>query len=111
EINNYDRRFQLRGDQKTSSQIVLITIRQSDFATIYDARTNSLDNMNEVTDITDSFFWNKPIWSDLLFRILKQNPKAIGVTLYFGDNVGLVRLTPEEKNIFLDPRIFWSSTT
>lgn len=111
EINNYDQRFQLRGDQKTSSQIVLITIHQSDFATIYDARTNSLDNMNEVTDITDSFFWNKPIWSELLSRILKQNPKAIGVALYFGDNVGLIRLTPEEQNIFLDQRIFWSSTT
>ncbi|WP_374032592.1 hypothetical protein [Bdellovibrio bacteriovorus] len=60
EITSYDQRFQLRGDQKTSPQIVLITIKQSDFAMIYDARTNFLDNMSEVTDITDSFFWNKP---------------------------------------------------
>ncbi|MGZ3768062.1 MAG: ATP-binding protein [Bdellovibrio sp.] len=111
EINSYDRRFQLRGDQKTSSQIVLITIRQSDFATIYNSRTNFLNNMSEVTDITDSFFWNKQIWSELLLRILKQNPKSIGITLYFGDNIGTIKLSQEEKNLFFDPRIVWASTT
>nr|BFD59215.1 hypothetical protein CKG001_13220 [Bdellovibrio sp. CKG001]BFD62592.1 hypothetical protein BdHM001_12730 [Bdellovibrio sp. HM001] len=111
EITSYDQRFQLRGDQKTSSQIVLITIRQSDFSMIYDSRTNFLDNMSEVTDITDSFFWNKPLWSELLLRILRQNPKSVGVTLYFGDNVGSVRMTPEEQRLFLDPRVVWASTT
>lgn len=111
EINSYDQRFQLRGDQHVSSQIVLITIRQSDFAAIYDARTNYLDNMKEVTDITDSFFWNKEIWSEMLFRILKQNPKSVGVTLYFGDNIGTVRLFAEEAKVFSDPRIVWASTT
>ena len=94
EITSYDQRFQLRGDQKTSPQIVLITIKQSDFAMIYDARTNFLDNMSEVTDITDSFFWNKPLWSELLLRILRQNPQSVGVTLYFGDNICTVRMTP-----------------
>ncbi|WP_295905137.1 CHASE2 and HATPase_c domain-containing protein [uncultured Bdellovibrio sp.] len=111
EINAYDQRFQLRGDQKASSQIVLITIRQSDFAAIYESRTNFLDNMSEVTDITDSFFWNKQIWSELLLRILRQNPRSVGVTLYFGDNVGTVRLSPEEQKLFLDSRVVWASTT
>lgn len=111
EISSYDERFQLRGDQKTSSQIVLITIRQSDFATIYDSRTNFLNNMSEVTDITDSFFWDKRIWTELLLRILRQNPKSVGVTLYFGDNVGSVHLTPEEEQLFMDKRVVWASTT
>lgn len=111
ELGAYDRRFQLRGEQKTSSDIVLVTIRQSDFATIYDTRTNFLDNMTEVTDITDSFFWNKRIWSELLLKILKQDPRSVGVSLYFGDNVGSVRLTPEEQRLFLDPRIVWATTT
>jgi len=111
EINAYDQRFQLRGDQKVSPAIVLITIRQSDFSNVYESRTNFLDNMSEVTDITDSFFWNKQIWSELLLRILRQNPKAVGVTLYFGDNIGSVRLSPEEQRLFLDPRVVWASTT
>ncbi|AHI05537.1 sensory transduction histidine kinase [Bdellovibrio bacteriovorus W] len=110
EIQSYDQRFKLRGDQKTSPNIVLITIRQSDFANVYDARTNFLDNMHEVTDITDSYFWNRQIWSRMLSRILKQNPKSVGVTLYFGDNIGTIRLNKEEDRIFHDPRIIWSST-
>ncbi|WP_291516287.1 CHASE2 and HATPase_c domain-containing protein [Bdellovibrio sp. ArHS] len=111
EITSYDQRFQLRGDQRASQQIVLITIRQSDFATIYDSRTNFLDNMSEVTDITDSFFWNKPVWNELLLKILRQNPRSVGVTLYFGDNIGTVRLSQEEQRLFLDKRVVWASTT
>lgn len=111
EINSYDQRFQLRGDQKTSSQIVLITMHQSDFSNIYEARTGGLANMNEITDITDSYFWNKRIWSELLSKLLRQNPRSIGVTLYFGDNIGAVRMTSDEYNMFLDPRIYWASTT
>lgn len=111
ELNSYDQRFQLRGDQKVSKQIVLISIRQADFSTIYDSRTNFLGNMNEVTDITDSFFWNKRIWSKLLQKVLQQDPKAIGVTLYFGDNIGSVRLTTEEQKLFLDPKIKWATST
>lgn len=111
EINSYDQRFQLRGDQKVSSQIVMITIRQADIANIYNNRTNSLGNIDEATDITDSFFWDQKTWTELLSRLLKQNPRSIGVVLYFGDNIGAVRLSPSEQALFADPRIIWSSTT
>ncbi|MNK52436.1 Histidine protein kinase DivJ [compost metagenome] len=111
EISSYDKRFQLRGDQKASPQIVLITINQSDFANVYDQRTNFLGNISEVTDITDSFFWNKKIWTELLTKILKQDPRTVGVTLYFGDNIGAMKPSPEEFKVFQDPRIFWSTTT
>ena len=111
EINSYDQRFQLRGDQKTSSDIVLITISQSDFSNVYTKRTNSLGDISEATDITDSYFWNKNIWSKLLSRLLRQNPKSIGVVLYFSDNIGSVHMPSEEQTLFHDPRIFWASTT
>ncbi|MFS4460377.1 ATP-binding protein [Bdellovibrio sp. HCB2-146] len=111
EINSYDQRFQLRGDQKTSSQIVLITMHQADFTNIYEPLTGGFDNMNEVTDITDSFFWDKRIWVELLSKIMKQNPQSVGVTLYFGDNIGTPRLSYDEARLFLDPRIVWASTT
>lgn len=111
ESSSYDQRFQLRGDQRASSDIVMITIRQSDFANVYDRRTNYIGNIDQITDITDSFFWNKKIWSELLQKVLQQNPKAVGVTLYFGDNIGTVKLSREEEKLFKDPRIIWSSTT
>jgi signal transduction histidine kinase len=111
ELSSYDQRFQLRGDQKISQQIVLITLTQADFSNVYTKRTNAISNISEVTDITDSYYWNKSLWTELLSRILKQNPQAIGVTLFFGDNIGNVKLSAAESEIFLDPRITWSSTT
>jgi two-component system phosphate regulon sensor histidine kinase PhoR len=110
ELNSYDQRFQLRGDQKTSSSIALVNLNQNDFETSYGQRTNSIGNMSEVTDITDSFFWNKKIWVELLTRILIQKPKSVAVTFYFGDNIGNPRLTPEEQKIFLDQKVTWGST-
>lgn len=111
EIHSYDQRFQLRGEQKVSSQIVLITIKQSDFADLYENRNHLWRKMSEVTDITDSYFWNKNIWVSLLGRLLQQNPKSIGVTLYFGDNIGSPQLSNEDLHLFSDPRITWASTT
>ncbi|WP_413578275.1 ATP-binding protein [Bdellovibrio sp. HCB290] len=110
EVTSYDQRFKLRGDQKVSSQIVLITIRQSDFTGVY-TKHSSLMDLDEATDITDSYFWNKRIWNQLLAKILKQNPQAVGVTLYFGDNIGDVFLNSAELSNFMDPRVFWSTTT
>ncbi len=111
EVSTYDQRFQLRGDQKAAVEIVLITIRQADFANVYDKRTNFIGNMDQITDITDSFFWNKHIWTQLLGRVLEQNPRSVGVTLYFGDNIGPVKLSANENLLFRDRRIVWSSTT
>jgi len=111
EGNSFDQRFNLRGDQSASSQIVLITIKQSDFSSIYEKRTNSMQNVSELTDITDSFFWNKEIWTNLLKKVLSQEPKSIGVTLYFGINVGDVHISRADEKIFKDPRIVWSTST
>jgi two-component system phosphate regulon sensor histidine kinase PhoR len=111
EGNSFDQRFNLRGDQSASSQIVLITIKQSDFSSIYEKRTNSMQNVSELTDITDSFFWNKEIWTNLLKKVLVQEPKSVGVTLYFGINVGDVYISRADEKIFKDPRIVWSTST
>lgn len=111
EGNSYDQRFQLRGDQKASKDIVLVTLKQSDLAAVYEKRISSMGNINELTDITDSFFWNKEIWLNLLKKILAQDPKSVGVTLYFGINVGEVKINLAEEKIFKDPRIVWSTST
>lgn len=111
EHNSYDFRFHLRGDQKVNSDIVLITLKQSDLVNKYASRTNSLGHIDEATDITDSFFWDQGLWTNLLTKLLKQNPKSIGVSLYFGDNIGNILMTPEDQIKFQDPRIFWASTT
>lgn len=111
EGNSYDQRFQLRGDQRASAQIVLITLKPSDLSSVYSRRNNSFSNLGEITDITDSFFWDKDLWHEMLSKILAQNPRSVGVTLYFGINVGEVHVSSSDAKIFKDPRIVWSTST
>ena len=111
ERGNYDQRFELRGNQAPSPQVVLITLRQADVASTYFPRTQFTEDYDQLTDLTDSFFWNQAIWSQLLQNILAQNPRSVGVSLYFGNNIGPVTLTPQEQKIFLDPRLIWSSSS
>lgn len=110
EVGSYDRRFHLRGNQSVREDIVLLTIYPSDFLRVYSGRPYSMRDMTEITDITDSFFWDKNLWKKLLGQILRQQPRSVGVTLWFGENIGDVKLTPTERAIFTDPRVIWSTS-
>lgn len=110
EISGHDQRFQLRGNQQANPSLVMVILKPSDLRRLYDSRTQSLMTLNEITDITDGFYWDKRFWRELLVKILSQNPKSVGVSLYFGDNVGSISLTPEEQDVFLNTKVFWSST-
>lgn len=111
ETSNYDQRFNLRGNQKQSEQIVIITVKQSEVSSAYFNRTQFRGDFEQLTDMTDSFFWNQKIWYQLLSKILAQQPEKIGVTLYFGDNIGDVHLSPQETQVFTNSKIIWSSTS
>lgn len=110
ESTTYDRRFNLRGEQKARKDVVVLTLYPSDFLHAYDVRTNSLANIGDITDFTDSFFWERHTWMRLLSRILADQPRSVGVALWFGDNIGEVKLTPDEKSVLQDPRVFWSTS-
>ncbi|MBC7467541.1 MAG: CHASE2 domain-containing protein [Bdellovibrio sp.] len=111
EVGTYDNRFRIRGSQKISKQVVLVTVRTNDFSEIYDLKTSALINTNELSDLSDSFYWDRTLWQKMLSEILKQDPRAVGVTLYFGDNVGQMRFSSEEIMTFKDKRIFWATNS
>lgn len=108
---NYDIRFRLRGAQKVSDNIVLVTLKNSDFSKIYDLKTSALINTNELSDLSDSFYWDRQVWLELLSKILSQSPRSVGVTLYLGDNIGQVHLTSQEIIAFKDSRVFWATNS
>ena len=56
ESYNFDTRFKIRGEQKASKDIVLLTLRPADLNRYYDVRTQNLLSLNELTAFTDSFF-------------------------------------------------------
>lgn len=108
---NYDIRYKLRGDQKVARNIVLVTLKTSSFAKMNDLSTSSLIRTNELSDLSDSFYWDRTLWRELLSKILSEKPSRIGVTLYFGDNIGQLRLTSQEAQTFRDPRVIWASSS
>lgn len=111
QIGNYDIRYNLRGTQKVSQDVVLITIKASDISKMYDLRTSSLIKAAEISDVSDSFYWDRQLWYNTLKTIIAQNPKKVGVTLYFGNNVGTTRLTSAEDVLFHDKRIVWAANS
>lgn len=111
EMDLYDSRFKIRGPQPVTREVVLVTIKPSDFVKISDVKTNSLINMNESQDVSDSFFWDQKIWFQMLSQILAQKPKGIGVTLFFGENIGVTRLNSQEIIVFKDSKITWATNT
>lgn len=110
EVNSYDRRFNLRGDQAMRADIAVVTLFPSDFVRAFGIRSSSFAQASEITDITDSFFWDRRTWRRMLQRILQDNPRSIGVTLWFGDNIGNIQLSDEERQVLQDPRVIWSTS-
>ena len=113
-VESYDTRFKIRGNLTPPSEIVLVTINPNDFAQISkafstDSRLRSLINLNELNNVTDSFFWDEKVWTDLLSKILNQNPKKIGVTFYFGDPIGRLISSKKNTDFFKNPKIIWAS--
>lgn len=105
EVDNFDLRFHLRGQQDSSKEIVLVQLDQSDWTAIVGPTENWLRAVKEFTALNDSFFWRSAIWDQLLGKILAQNPKAIGVTFFFSQQLP----TPDPRFEHLnDSRILWA---
>lgn len=111
EVNSYDHRLQLRGDQAFSSNIVLITLQPSDLAQSERLNGRAFGPLSEITDITDSFYWDRSLWESLLSKVLAQDPQKIGVTLFFSENLGPLKLSKKQQQIFMDRKIIWGTST
>ena len=105
----YDLRFQMRGVQKISNEIVLVQITEEDWSSLIERHQNVLRPLKEISNLSDSFFWNSRVWFQLLSDLLKLEPRAIGVSFFFGDYIQLSSLTPIQRDIFLNPKIIWAA--
>jgi signal transduction histidine kinase len=111
---SFDLRLQIRGAQPASSAIVLITINESDWATAGSSlrskvAPNILRSVKEIQASSDGFFWDQALWEKLLTKVLEGQPRSIGVTFFFGDNVRVNSMTASEQSVFFDPRVIWSA--
>lgn len=110
ENTNYDLRFQIRGPQKVSSDIVLLEINQNEWIDFHGRSRNLIRPLKEITSLTDSFFWNERSWQRLLAKVLACEPLAVGISFYFGESLSISENLPNQQSVFSDKRVVWSAS-
>jgi two-component system phosphate regulon sensor histidine kinase PhoR len=106
EVNSFDNRLQIRGDQPAASEIVLVTLKASDIPRMQ-------RNQNTANDIetSESSLWEEDIWFRMLSKILQQNPKSIGVALLFPAGSASLSVNEKINSVLTDPKVFWAALT
>ncbi len=103
EVNTYDTRMQARGEQTTSSEIVIINLKADD-------STRLIKNKRPLSEmeLSESLMWNESLWQKLFENLLKQNPKFIGVTLHFPEGSARRSNNEYSNSVFSNSKIFWA---
>ena len=103
ELNNYDARLNIRGQQNFNNELVVVELDQKLFY------NNELTSMKESSDISDNYYWDRSLWMEILETLLKANPKKIAVTLTFSESIGPLQPNKNEFALFSDDRIYWAA--
>ncbi len=106
---NLDLRLQARGPQETVNNIVVVEISRTEWVRYLGQRVNQLRPLKELTQQADSFFWQAEGWKKLLSGILSDHPKAVAVSLYFGENILPPPYSIQSDPVFTDRRVLWST--
>lgn len=101
-FDSYDLRFRLRGEKNITPQIVVLEIDPSDLHPV---------NLNQYNNLSDNHFWSEKDWVMLLGRLLKLEPKAIGVTFSFESFLVNANFEKTQSDIFFNPKVVWASST
>jgi signal transduction histidine kinase len=121
ELASFDVRLEVRGPRPSSGKVVLVNIPELDWAGIIAAHElsnnpsllsqsrNVIRPLKEINTVTDGFFWNTSVWEKLLAKVLLGSPKAIGITLFFGENIHVSESPSTYLKTFEDPRIIWGA--
>lgn len=109
EATNFDVRLKIRGPRPASREVILVNLTERDWASTENESRNVLRPLKEVVTLNDSYFWNAQSWSKLLSRLLADKPSAVGVTLFFGENIRVPRLSEADRGIFENPSVIWGA--
>ena len=111
EASNFDLRLKIRGEKPASNSIVLVDLNERDWLSLDPESRNVLRPLKEIVTLTDAYFWNPRVWEKLLSHVLKDDPRSVGITFYFGDNIRSSRLDDATRSVFNDPRLIWGADT
>ncbi|MCB0342321.1 MAG: CHASE2 domain-containing protein [Pseudobdellovibrionaceae bacterium] len=107
--DGYDLRFQLRGPQKIDNNILLISVPQDDWLNLLGRKQSWIRPLRELVQLSDSFYWEPDLWHHFLETLLAQDPKAIGISFYFGNETRETYTETYHSEVFDNPRVIWAS--
>ena len=105
---NFDLRFKLRNKNQASQEIVLVEITPADLLS-WDQNPLHFLQIGEAQSFPDSQYWNMNVWQTFLEVLIEQNPKTVGVNLFFGNNLITPPMPEDIPAIFLSKKIVWSA--
>lgn len=121
EVSNFDMRLKVRGPRPSSGNVVIVNIPDRDWAEVVaehelahnpsalSQSRNVIRPLKEIHNVTDGFFWNTAVWQKMLGAILDESPRAVGVTLFFGENIHALDASRASLATFEDSRIVWGA--
>lgn len=108
--SDLDYRFKIRGNVPKKNDIALVLINESDWKKLKNVQVDIYESLRSLyinETLTDNYYWDQELWTLILKKLLEYEPKKIGVTFFFGSNLGNVSISPQSNKVFTDPRIYW----
>jgi two-component system phosphate regulon sensor histidine kinase PhoR len=110
DFTNFDSRLQIRGPKPASADVVIIDISEREWSSLDPDARNILKPLKEVISLSDAFFWNPRPWERLLTAVLADDPAAVGINFFFGENIRISQsFINQTRATFEDPRIIWGA--
>ena len=110
DYSNYDYRFKVRGDIREIKDTALLMINEADWRKMKNVQVDTFESLRSLylnETLTDNYYWDEEIWARILQRVLEFNPKKIGMTFFFGNNLGNVTINTENLRTFRNSKIVW----
>lgn len=104
---NYDTRFQMRGNQAPSSDIIILELKPTDMQFKSNFGLKSLILLNESSQLSDSFYWETDFWVRLLNTLLQLNPKAVAISLDLVPTIEKDLVSRLFLNTLFHHKVFW----
>lgn len=111
---NYDLRFKVRGQSHQPTDIVLVLISDAEWKLLKATPVESIKvskNITSTDTLTDNIFWDENIWAQFLEKLLQLSPQKIGISFFFGKNLGADSLKTESRIIFNNHKIYWAAVS
>lgn len=85
-----------------SDKVVVIRVTPYDLQK-WQRNTRLMVGSSVLFEASDEYYWEEPLWADLLRKLRAAEPQKIGVSLYFGP----YKTQERNREIFEDPLIVW----